>query len=692
MIASSLSHPTVTISTPTLSMRTGDSMTTSAVATSSSFQSGQTTISVSSTSGFTVGQVITDTTNSGAIAANTTITAVGSGTLTLSSPTQSASFRDNMKAAAVTFSAVFSTSSVTLTVSSISGLNVGQYITDTTTSGNLAANTYITAIGSGTITINQPTLGASASSPGDTMSTQVVSFNASYLSGGTSLLVNSVNNLYVGQVISDTTNPQNITSGTTIATINPATNTITISSPALASVSDTLSGGAALSVTLYVPTLRLTYKVAPNPVRIVGYRWSVGQPVYYQFTSLLNPTINNPAVDLVTITDTLSDAQILGNTILYTTGGVVENIAPPASIASALFNNRLFIIDAEDQNLLWFSKQVIEDTPVDMSDLLTIYVAPTSGAQGSTGFMTALSAMDDKLIIFKKDAIYYINGVGPDNTGANSGYSDPIFISSAVGCANPNSIVLMPNGLMFQSDKGIWLLGRDLNTTYIGAPVEAYNSQTVMSAQAIPGTNQVRFVLSNNVTLVYDYYFNQWSTFTNIFAIYATLYKGLHTYLNSYGQVLQETPGFYLDGSSPVLMSILTGWINVAGLQGFERFYQMLLLGTYYTPFTLNVSLAYNYNSSAVQQTQVLPNNYTAAWGNEAVWGSGGPWGGNGNVFETRVFPQQQKCESFQVGIQEIYDSTYKPNAGQGLTLSGINLLVGVKKGTRTQNAGQSFG
>jgi hypothetical protein len=455
--------------------------------------------------------------------------------------------------------------------------------------------------------------------------------------------------------------------------------------------------------TMYVPTLRLTYKqpfVAPsdptatNPVRIVGYRWSVLQQVYYQFTSLTSPVLNDPTVDYVTIVDTIASSAILGNTLLYTTGGVVENIAAPASIASCLYKNRLFLIDAEDQNLLWFSKQVIENTPVEMSDAFTLYIAPTTGAQGSTGPMTAISAMDDKLIMFKKDAIYYLTGTGPDNTGAQNDFSDPIYITASVGCANPSSIVLMPNGLMFQSDKGIWLLGRDLSTNYIGAPVEAYNSNVVMSAQAIPGTNQVRFVLDNNVTLMYDYYFNQWGTFTNIGAISSTLYQGLDTYLNSYGQVLQETAGAYIDGSVPVLMSFTTSWINVAGLQGYERFYFANLLGTYYSPFKLNCQLAYDYNASPVQATLVTPDNQSPAWGGEAQWGSGAPWGGSqsANVFSARLFPQKQKCQSFQVQVNEVYDPSFGQPAGQGLSLSGLLLTVGIKRGSRTQSASKSFG
>lgn len=452
------------------------------------------------------------------------------------------------------------------------------------------------------------------------------------------------------------------------------------------------AGGNTSLNTIYVPTLRLTYKVQPNPVRIVGYRWSVAQQVYYQFTSITDPVVNDPSIDYVVIEDANPDAAILGQTLLYTTGAVVENIGAPASIDSALFKNRLFLIDAEDRNLLWFSKQVIENVPVEMSDLFTIYVAPTTGAQGSTGEMTAISAMDDKLIMFKKDAIYYLTGTGPDNTGNNNDFTDPVFITSSVGCSNPDSIVLMANGLMFQSDKGIWLLGRDLSTTYIGAPVEAFNSQTVLSSQSIPATNQVRFVLDNSITLVYDYYFAQWGTFTNIRAITSTLYQSQQTYLNEFGQVFQETPGTYVDGSSPVLLGLTTSWINLAGLQGYERFYFFYLLGTYYSAFKLNVQMAYNYNDSASQNVVVTPDNFSPPWGGDAVWGSNESWGGPSNVFSARVFPSTQKCESFLIKIDEVYDANLIPNDAKGIALSGLNIVVGIKKGYRTQSSSKSFG
>jgi hypothetical protein len=251
----------------------------------------------------------------------------------------------------------------------------------------------------------------------------------------------------------------------------------------------------------------------------------------------------------------------------------------------------------------------------------------------------------------------------------------------------------MQNGLMFQSTgKGIWLLGRDLSTQYIGAPVEQYNANVVKSAQSIPGTNQVRFILDNGITLMYDYYMGQWGTFNNINAINSTLYQGAQTYLNAQGLVYQETPGTYIDGSTPVLMSFTTAWANVAGLQGYERFYQLLLLGNYFTPFKLNVQLAYDYNPSNSQATIVTPDNFGGVWGSNSVWGSPGGWGGVGQPFEARVFPQVQKCESFQVTVNELYDPSYGTAPGQGLSLSGLNLTVGIKKGQRTSTAGRSFG
>jgi hypothetical protein len=446
----------------------------------------------------------------------------------------------------------------------------------------------------------------------------------------------------------------------------------------------TLSGGNN-SVTLKIPTYRLTYKTNPNPVRIVIYRWSVTQQSYYQVTSVTAPTINNTTVDSITYVDTLADSSILGNQLIYTTGGVLENTPSPAVQAMTLFKSRLFLIDGEDRNLLWYSKPILSSTPVEMTDLQTIYVAPTISSQGSTGDMKALVPLDDKLIIFKANAIYYLTGNGPDITGTNNDYGDPAFITSTAGCSRPNSIVNTPNGIMFQSDKGIWILGRDFSTNYIGAPVEAYNNSEVISAIAVPGTNQIRFTLDTGEILVYDYFFNQWSTFEGVPALSSVVYQDKHTFIDKYNRTFKERADYYLDGGgTPVTMRFKTAWFKMAGLQGFQRAYYFMLLGKYLSPHKLSMRIGYDYNPNPAQVVTIAPENFSGFWGDIALWGNEGPWGGMSQVEQWRIFMTQQKCQSFQITMQEFYDPSIGPVAGAGLTLSGLNLVVGVKKGWNT--------
>lgn len=514
---------------------------------------------------------------------------------------------------------------------------------------------------------------------------------ADFIVGSNDITVSSATGLMVGQVVTDTTSPGNLQINSFITKI--VGTTVTLNQPVTATATgDALSITATCFVALDIPTLRLTYKLA-NPVKIEIFRWSTAQEEFFQITSIEQPLINDPTVDFVTYFDSQADNQILGNSLIYTTGGVVEDVGAPSFNALTLFDDRLWGIDAEDPNLLWYSKQVIETTPVEMSDLFTIYVAPSIASQGSTGSMKCIAPMDDKLIIFKKDALYYINGTGPDNTGANSQYSEPIFITSVVGSTNQQSIVFVPSGLMFQSDKGIWLLGRGMEVSYIGAPVEKYTlTGIVQSAVAIPGTTQVRFTLDSGITLMYDYYFQQWGTFSGVSAISSTLFQNLHTFINASGNVFQETPGFYLDGATAVTMSFATAWINLAGLQGYQRAFFFYMLGQYVTPHFLQCGIAYDYNPSITQSTVITPNNYSQPYGGDSPYGQGSPYGGPGDVEQWRIFLANQRCQSIQLTIKEIYDSSLGVPAGEGIRMSGLNFLISTIRSFRAQPANVSAG
>lgn len=570
----------------------------------------------------------------------------------------------------VTPTGTFGSGSFTVVVSSASGISPGMSIIDTAHSGSIASGTSIVFVNGTTLTLSKATLSSGTS---DALSIQ------GNIAAQPDNETNT--NAYFYQVTYEWTD---------------AKGNAFRSTPSIPVSVTTASTGTTGTIALHIPTLRLTQKVF-NQVKIVIYRWSVETEVYNQVTSITAPIINDTTIDSVTFVDTLPDADVVGNNILYTTGGVVPDVNGPASNILSVFDTRLWLVDAEDPNLLWLSKSVIENTPVEMSSDFTIYIAPNTGTTGSTGPITALFPMDDKLIIFKENAIFYINGTGPDNLGTTSvgcplgQYSPPIFITAVVGCNNQQSIVLTQNGLMFQSDKGIWIVDRNLQTQYIGSPVESFNAQTVTSAEVIPATNYVLFTLDNGFMLMYDYYFGQWGTWTGPGTVISScIYQGLHTILTSHGQILQQTPGSYSDTTNPVLMQFTSSWFNLASLQGYQRFYEMYLLATFLSPHFLEVQVAYDYNSSIYHQSTIYPQNFSMSV--PSPFGVTVPFGSVPQLEQWRVHAKQQLCQSFQISIQEVFNPSYGTIAGAGFTMSGITCMVEIKKATRPIRGASAVG
>jgi hypothetical protein len=92
-----------------------------------------------------------------------------------------------------------------------------------------------------------------------------------------------------------------------------------------------------------------------------------------------------------------------------------------------------------------------------------------------------------------------------------------------------------------------------------------------------------------------------------------------------------------------------------------------------------------------VQQVVFTPLNSPVLWGSEAVWGAG-TWGGGVSLEQFRIFPNKQKIQSLQVTVQEQYDSTLGLPPGPGITVSGLNIVAGIKKGFVPLPASQSVG
>jgi hypothetical protein len=439
-------------------------------------------------------------------------------------------------------------------------------------------------------------------------------------------------------------------------------------------------------VALTLPTLRLTAKhLNRHPVSIVVYRTTANGTLFFRASDVLAPILNQTDVDTVSFTDVLSDASLQSNELLYTTGGVLNNIAPPASSFLSLFQGRVVLGGLSDPNLLWFSKNKFDNAdsnsiPVEFAEELTI------GVDARGGKITSLGLLDDKLIIFKESSIFALSGDGPNDTGGGDPFPDAALITTDVGCNNPNSVVVTPVGVMFQSDKGIYLLDRSVQANYIGAPVEGLEN-TVTSATLLQDTNKVIFTTNTDTALVYDYYFQQWSTWTNHEAVDGDVFDKDFTFVKSNGSVYNGDSSVFTDGGKAIYMSWTSPNIAMSGLSGYQRIFKAFLLGTFKSSHTLSVSVAFDY-CPTYAQTGTIGATSGTTWGSGATWGSGSVWGDGYAPYEFRIDMATQKCTAVRIKVSDTQQIPY----GEGYSMSGLTLEIGQLPGGNRLPAVQILG
>jgi hypothetical protein len=442
--------------------------------------------------------------------------------------------------------------------------------------------------------------------------------------------------------------------------------------------------GATNTNTLTIPTLRLTEKKSPRSnVQIVVYRTVSLGSIFYQITSTTSPLYNDTSVDSVTYADAASDASIIGNNLLYTTGGVVDNAQAEATNLMTNVRGRLFYVPAENPFSYNYSKLVTQNAPVEFYDQQPTQIDRRGGK------ITAIAPLDDKIIFFKKSAIFYLIGEGPDASGAQNDYNEAQLITTDGGCIDPSSVVSMPLGLMYKSEKGIYVLNRGLNIEYIGKEVEVYNSDTIVAATLVSNKNQVRFALNTGIVLVYDYLVGQWYTFTNHnLLVDSTNYKDTFVYLRSDGQVWQENNSFS-DNGNYIKMKIVTSWFSLAQFEGFQRIYKAMIIGNYVSKHKLIMSVAYDFNpytlSSVVIDAYTLLD--TANYGDTSPYGAETVYGGNFPLYQFRYQVPRQKCESIQMTFEDVQTD----EVGEAYQLSGLAFEVGIKQGLDKLGATRTF-
>jgi len=427
----------------------------------------------------------------------------------------------------------------------------------------------------------------------------------------------------------------------------------------------TTSAGAGLGkVTLTTTQLNLTrlgWSTAKQTGSISYFRTTLAEPTVYRFVgqSTLDPTAAS-----ATYVDQAHDSTIGSNRLLYTGGGVIDREPPPPSIQMELHNGRVYGVSAADRKMAFYSGDVTPGEDVWFSNLQRFRVEPG-------GDLTALASLDDKLILFKRDRIFKVTGRGLNQLGQNSDLSFPQVVSSDCGCIDPRSVVATPDGVMFRGEKGIYLLNRSEQVSFIGANVDYYttNYESCTSAIMVADRQEIRFTMTDavpplvepaGVTLVYNYASDSWTTWTLVDGVEAisSIVAGSRWYwARDNGQVyVEDEIGFtdFTDASVFVPMTLETAWIQPSGEQGLARVNRVMMLGQSRSDHGLELQVAVNYEDvfsmDATWDAATL-----AALGLEQV------------AFHLPI----QKGEAYRVRVNDYADGA---SPGEGFWTTGINL------------------
>jgi hypothetical protein len=302
------------------------------------------------------------------------------------------------------------------------------------------------------------------------------------------------------------------------------------------------------------------------------------------------------------------------------------------------------------------------------------------------GQITALSVLNEQLIVFKQDRIYAVQGDGPDNLDVGS-FAPAQEITTDVGCTSQRSLVRVPDGLMFQTEKGIYLLDQGLRVSYVGADVEAYNGQVITAATLVNDANEVRFLTDEGATLVYNYLFGQWSVWTGHEGTAATLWKGqTYCYAKSTGRVHIESATSYTDAGGSIRLLVETAWIRMDALQGYQLVRRFSVLGEYRSAHTMRVTVSRDYQSETDYSFEWDPSTVMniETWGSAATWGATA-WGGSGSsVYQFNHRPRDQKCEAMRLRFEDV------GAVGESFMLTELVLEIGMKGGVFTSSAAKT--
>ena len=402
------------------------------------------------------------------------------------------------------------------------------------------------------------------------------------------------------------------------------------------------------------------------------YRTTAGGSTFYKLAELDFFNGLSQSTDANTYEDNISDTTLDDNDLYPNQEILDDDFASPCT---TLFNykNRLLMTPSDQPDRVKFSKEKVEGQASMFSEFLFVYNEETGFNEENRS--QASCVLDDKIVVFKNSSIQITGGEPPNNAGEGGGLVLPQTIDNEVGCINPASVVQTANGVMFQSERGIYLLSRGLQVVPIGEPISD-KTLTIRTSFKSKADDLVFFQTSNNGIAVYDTKANKWSLFTNYDANASTFVNGKIMHSPSGTTLFIQNTG-YSDNGSFIVQKYTTPWIKLSSLQGFFRFKRLMFLGKWKSAHDLKFSFAYDYeeynwNTDTFSPTNTSDYNRASAPTQAQLYA-----GANTGVYQVRMTPLRQKCEAVKITVESVDTGT----DGESFQPTGLSFLVDVKRG-----------
>lgn len=416
----------------------------------------------------------------------------------------------------------------------------------------------------------------------------------------------------------------------------------------------------------------------------------------------------NATTGMITFTDTVSDAALRLNAVMYrqpgTPNAAADRYTSPATSVLCQHKDRLFCTDPYGQRVYYSSFFVDGESPW-FSPLFSFFVHDGNGP------ITAMASMDGRLFIFKSNAIFVVDGDGPGESGpTGTEYSPPQKLASPYGCIDHRSVVVTTDGIVFQSVRGLEMISRNLK---VGASEFSARMQNtigvypICTGACIDNDGLLRFLMASKegrstefapsgggmgVELIYDTTNDAWSYNVYSGGISAAVPgRAMQTLclatVNGKEKLVIAAPDNGVFVANPLASNDLfnvfnpfvieTAWMKASGLQGRQLFGRIMFLAKRRADsnHAVKISLAYDYSDTYTQSFTWQPGTINAL-----------------PIEELMINPIRPQCLSIRMKIEEVVPDdtvTYPVGNGAACEIIGISAEITQLPGAPKVSDGQ---